>query len=86
VPSSILDLVASIAARVAAQVSVSPPRLSLRIEEASAALGVSPDYFRENIAPELRIVRDGRLRLVPVAELQRWLERHASYAVENVTR
>lgn len=39
-------------------------RLALSISEAAAALGVSPDYFREHVQPELRIVRRGRRRLV----------------------
>lgn len=53
------------------------PRLSLRVEEAAAALGVSDDFYRDNIAGELRIVRRGRVRLVAIAELQRWLNENA---------
>lgn len=49
------------------------PRLALRPEEACAALGVGPDYFREHVAPELRWTRRGRVKLVAVAELERWL-------------
>jgi hypothetical protein len=49
------------------------PTVTLRVpEEASAAFGVSVDFFREHIAPELAIIRRGRLRLVAVAELERW--------------
>jgi len=58
-----------------------PPRLALRVGEAAQALGVSADYFHARIAPELRIVRDGRTKLVPVAELTRWLDEHAAYAI-----
>lgn len=49
------------------------PRLALRPEEAAAALGVGTDYFREHVSPELRWTRRGRLKLVAVAELERWL-------------
>lgn len=54
------------------------PRLALRPDEAAAALGVSEDFFREHVLPELRTVRRGRLRLVAVAELERWMERSAA--------
>jgi excisionase family DNA binding protein len=53
------------------------PRLALSIEEACQALGVGWDYWREHVAPEVRIVRLGRRKLVPVTELQAWLEAHA---------
>jgi hypothetical protein len=38
---------------------------------AAAAIGVGPDFFDENVAPELRLIRRGRKRLVPVSELER---------------
>jgi excisionase family DNA binding protein len=58
-------------------------RLALRLEEAAAAIGVSHDFFQKNVAHELRIVRRGRVRLVPIPELQKWLEQNASYAINN---
>lgn len=49
------------------------PTVALRVpEEAATSLGVSVDFFKEHIAPELRIIRRGRLRLVALAELERW--------------
>lgn len=59
-------------------VAAGVPRLALRPEEAAAALGVGVDYFREHIAHELRWTRRGRLKLVAVSELERWLERSAA--------
>jgi excisionase family DNA binding protein len=57
------------------------PRLALRVEEAAVAVGVSSDFFVQHILSELRVVRRGRLRLVPVVELERWIQREASRAV-----
>jgi excisionase family DNA binding protein len=50
----------------------------LTIAEASEALGISDDSFRRHVAPELRLVRLGRLTLVSVRELERWLEEHGA--------
>lgn len=54
------------------------PRLALRPEEAAAALGVSRDYLDVHVADELRWIRRGRLKLVSVRELERWLDRSAA--------
>jgi hypothetical protein len=54
-------------------VKPSAPRLALSVAEAAAAVGVSSDFFRDHVLPELRVVRRGRLKLVAVAELERWL-------------
>jgi hypothetical protein len=53
------------------------PRVALRPEEAAAALGVSRDFFDESIAPELRVIRRGRLKLYAVRELERWADEQA---------
>jgi hypothetical protein len=53
------------------------PALALSIEGACAALGVSWDTWREHIEADVRIVRLGRRKLVPVAELTKWLADHA---------
>ena len=55
------------------------PRLSISPGEAAEMLGVSRDFFDEHIKPELRIVRRGsKTILIPVAELERWLEKSAA--------
>jgi len=42
-------------------------------------LGVSRDYLDEHIKPEIRIIRRGsKMILIPVAELQRWLDKSAA--------
>lgn len=57
------------------------PRLALSKAEAAEALGVSVDFLEEHVMHELRIVRRGRRRLIPVAELQRWLDASAARTV-----
>jgi len=58
------------------------PTLALRPEQAARALGVSRAFFFQSILPELRVVRCGRLRLVPVRSLEEWLDRQAARAFE----
>ena len=54
--------------------TVDLPRLAFRVGEAAEVLGVSPDFFAEHVAGELRWVRRGTVKLVSRAELERWLE------------
>jgi len=56
-------------------------RLALSPAEAAEALGVSRDFLDEHVAPELRIVRRGRRKLIAVRELERWLASEAALAV-----
>lgn len=56
-------------------------RLALSTAEACDALGVSWDFWREHVEPELRVVRRGRRKLVAVAELEAWLDREAERAL-----
>jgi excisionase family DNA binding protein len=53
------------------------PRVTLTVEEASEALGVSRDHFERHVMRSLRIIYSGRRRLIPVRELERWAEREA---------
>lgn len=62
------------------------PRIALTRAEAAAALGMSLDSFERHAQPELRLVRRGRMRLVPVGELERWLERNAERALADELR
>lgn len=57
------------------------PRLSYSPDESARVLGVSRSLFYASIMPELRTVRVGRKRLVPVKELEEWLTRNASRAL-----
>jgi hypothetical protein len=53
------------------------PRIALRVEEAAAALGVSDDFYRAYIAPHVRTLRRGRVKLVTVDELQRFADENS---------
>jgi hypothetical protein len=54
-------------------------RVTVMPNEAAAMLGVSRDFFDEHVKPELRVIRRGRkMILIPVAELERWVEQSAA--------
>jgi hypothetical protein len=53
------------------------PRYTLTRREAAASLGVSINHFERKVQPELKVVLSGQLILIPVAELERWIRRHA---------
>jgi hypothetical protein len=57
------------------------PRLALSREEAAAAVGMSLDSFERHVQPHVRMLRLGRLRLVPVRELERWADEQAERTV-----
>ncbi len=65
----------------AKKLTTSIPRIALTPAEAAASIGVGPDFFDANIAPELRLIRRGRKRLVPVTELERWTAENAARAL-----
>ena len=54
------------------------PRLALTKAEAADALGMSINSFERHVQPELRLVRRGKLRVIPISEIERWLDTHAA--------
>jgi excisionase family DNA binding protein len=52
--------------------------LALSIDDAAAVLSVSRDSFERHVMAELRLLRVGRRVLVPVRELERWIDRSSS--------
>jgi hypothetical protein len=60
------------------------PRLALTIDEACAALGVSWAFWKEHVAPEVKLVRRGRRQLVAVAELDRWLAKNGECILDDL--
>jgi hypothetical protein len=75
----VVELTAAQRAAVAdASADLERERLMVTKLAASEALGMSVDHFERHVMPELRTVRSGRLRLVPVSELRDWINRNAS--------
>jgi len=68
------------------RVAASVPRVCLTPPEAAAALGVGSTFFDAEVAPELRLIRRGRKRLVPVSELERWAAENAERPVAEAVR
>jgi hypothetical protein len=54
-----------------------PKRLALRLTEAAQVLGMSDDSFARHVRPSIRTVRCDRLILVPVKELEDWIDQNA---------
>lgn len=57
------------------------PRKALGIAEAADSLGVSADFLKEHVLPELRVIRRGRRKLIPTTEIDRWLDEAATFAL-----
>ena len=57
------------------------PRIALTREGAAAALGIGLDSFERYVQPQVRLIRWGRLRVVPVAELQRFADEAATRTI-----
>ena len=58
-------------------------RLALSKPDAAKALDISVNSFERHVQPELRVVRRGKLRLFPVAELERWLRENSERVFED---
>jgi len=54
------------------------PRLALTRDETAESLGMSLDSFERYAQADVRMIRRGLMRLVPVSELERWLEANAA--------
>jgi excisionase family DNA binding protein len=54
-------------------------------QEAADSLRMSLDHFERHIQPDLRVVRSGRLVLIPTTELDRWLDRNAARTLDGRT-
>jgi len=61
------------------------PRLTLSPEECARSLGVSRNFFDLHVLPELRVVRRGRRRLIPIRELARWVTDSAARALAEAS-
>jgi excisionase family DNA binding protein len=50
--------------------------------EAAELLSVSVDFFEDHVQPDLRLVRKGRLVLIPHRELERWIDANAARTLD----
>jgi excisionase family DNA binding protein len=57
-------------------------RGALTPSEAAAYLGISRNSFDRHVLTEIPVVRRGRLVLIPIRELDRWLEQNAERTLE----
>ena len=61
----------------------SVPRYTLTRREAAASLGISLNHFERRVQPELKVVLSGQLVLIPIAELERWVQRNSRLLVHR---
>ena len=66
--------------------SVAVPRIALTRAEAPRALGISMDSFERYVQPEVRIIRRGRMRLIPLRDLERWADENAALTLDRTVR
>ncbi len=57
------------------------PRAALTREEAAASLGMSTDSFERHVQAHVKLLRLGRMVLVPVAELMRFADEMAEKTI-----
>jgi hypothetical protein len=61
------------------------PRYTLTRKEAASSLGISIKHFERKVQPELKVILSGQLVLIPVAELERWVQRNAHHLAQDAT-
>ena len=69
-----------------ARASAAVPRIALTRAEASRALGISMDSFERYVQPEVRVIRRGRMRLIPLRDLERWADENAALTLDRTVR
>jgi hypothetical protein len=53
------------------------PPIALNKADAAMALSMSIDSLERHVIPSVRVIRRGRLVLIPMAELRRWASDNA---------
>jgi hypothetical protein len=59
------------------------PSLCLTKTEAAEALAMSVDSFERYVYAELKVIRRGRLVLIPLRELERWADENAEATLSS---
>jgi len=65
---------------------VEVPRLALTPAEGAAALGMGLTSFKKYVQPYVRVIRRGKLRVIPLSELERWAEENAEAVLGDSRR
>ena len=65
-------------------VTLTPRRsLAIPVADAAASLGLSENTSRHNVLPHIRSIKVGRMLIVPVIELERWVHLNARFVDED---
>jgi len=78
------ELVKALASAIDARLKHTLPatnRKAVPLDEAARLMGVSRDTFDKHIRPEIRMLEIGSKPMVPLKELDRYIERNASRVV-----
>jgi hypothetical protein len=59
------------------EIVVTTTPIAVTREVGARMLGMSVDSFEKFVQPEVKLIRKGKLRLVPVDELRKWAETNA---------
>jgi hypothetical protein len=59
------------------------PRMALTKHEAALSLGMSVDSLERHVIPSVKVIRKGKLVLVPAEELRQWCRDHAERVLEG---
>lgn len=59
-------------------------RLLLTKAEAAESLGMSISSFERYVMPDVKVVRQGALRLYPIGALEAWVEANAMLTLEGL--
>jgi hypothetical protein len=51
--------------------------IAVKLETAASMVAMSPDSFDRYVRPHIKVIRRGRVVVVPVAELERWCRENA---------
>jgi len=70
----------------ASKIEAPVPRFALVLPEAAASLGMSPSSFTRYVKPHVRMIRRGKLVLVPVQELEAWVAANAEHVLDTADR
>src|SRR4051794_19172176 len=63
------------------QVEIPAVALAVSRKQAAALLSISADHFERHILPDLRVIQAGRRQLIPVRELEAWVQTNMARAL-----